>query len=323
MILFKSKSKSKSKSNFIFNKVTKNTLTLLIGGLAFNSQLLLAHEMWIEPLRFSVAPKGKIFAHEKVGQNFKGNTYAYLDSRFKQLDISQAHKTKPIKSRLGDKPFIQEVIDDEGLVILSAVSNGSELVYKTKEQFETFINDEKLDWLLKEHQKRGLPEKGFKEIFRRYAKSLVKVGHGKGEDTALGLPLEWVVKTNPYISKPDVKDVTACLVSQGEGVANKSVHVFSKIFDEPKVKSSSTSSDKLLKDNKSLNIQNLNLSKAKKITVIKSDLVTDANGCINIPRTKGIYLINAVKVIRPSSEVFNNTGAVWESLWASITFAIE
>jgi len=58
-----------------------------------------AHEMWLEPLRFSVKPNAKIFVHEKVGRNFKGNTYSYLDSNFKKLELTQNNKTKPVNSR--------------------------------------------------------------------------------------------------------------------------------------------------------------------------------------------------------------------------------
>ena len=82
-----------------------------------------AHEMWIEPLKYSVQPlKNKIYAHEKVGQNFKGNkSYSYLASSFEQFNITVGSKTRPIKSRLGDKPVVQELVTEEGLVILCAI----------------------------------------------------------------------------------------------------------------------------------------------------------------------------------------------------------
>jgi uncharacterized GH25 family protein len=259
--------------------------------------------MWIEPLKFSIEPQKKIYAHEKVGQNFKGNSYSYLASSFEQFNITEGGKTRPIKSRLGNKPAVQERVDNEGLVILSAISTPSELTYETREKFEKFIKSEKLDWVFEAHKKRGLPEKGFVEVFRRYPKSLIKVGNGKGEDQVLGLPLEWVVETNPYTTEGNIK---ARLLWQGKPFANSHVSVFNKV--SPKVKD-----------------KNLNLAskQPKNIKVIKTELSTDEEGRVEIPRADGgIFLINAVRMIEPSEVTAKKTGAVWESLWASMTYEI-
>ncbi len=287
-----------SKLNNLFTGVF-----LLISSFAITSSIS-AHEMWIEPLKFSVKPQDKIYAHEKVGQNFKGNSYSYLASSFEQFNITEGSKTRPIKSRLGDKPVVQELVTEEGLVILSAISTGSKLVYETREKFENFIKTEKLDWVFDAHKKRGLPEKGFTEVFRRYPKSLIKVGHGKGDDQVLGLPLEWVVETNPYTSEGNIK---ARLLWQGKAFANSHVSVFNKTYET--------------NDHKSENYQ---LSTPKVKEVIKTELVTDDEGRVEIPRGNGgIFLINAVRMIEPSEVTAKETGAVWESLWASMTYEIS
>ena len=250
-----------------------------------------AHEMWIEPLNFTVKLDKKVFADEKVGQNFKGNSYSYLASSYDRFDITEAGKTRPIKSRLGDKPALQETVSKDGLLILSAISSGSELVYDTQQKFETFIKSERLDWVFEEHKKRGLPAKGFKEIFIRYPKSLVKVGTGKGKDKRLDLPFEWVLETNPYTSDKAIK---AKLYWQGKELANSPVNVFNR-----------SKTDKKSKD------------------MIKTELLTDAKGRIEIPRARGgLFLINSVKMIEPSKNTSLKTDAVWESHWASMTYEI-
>lgn len=271
----------------------KNFYYLFITTIAvFLSTSIVAHEMWIEPLKFSVEKDKKILAHEKVGQNFKGNIYAYLDTSYQLFNINIGDKTRPIKSRLGDIPAVNERVEEEGLVILSAISSGSKLTYETKEKFQKFIKTEGLDWVFDAHEKRGLPDKGFTEIYRRYPKSLIKVGHGQGKDKALGLPFEWVIETNPYTTTGDIK---ARLLWQGKPFAGAQVSIFSKPTH-----------------------------KSKPDELQNSKLITNDEGRITIPRDKGgLFLINAVKMIKPSKATFKETGAVWESLWASTTYELK
>lgn len=291
------------------NNYVNFLLPWVIVTFALNSNLLVAHEMWIEPLDFTIKPKDKIFAHNKVGQNFKGNSYAYLDKNFKHLNIHQEKFDRPVKSRLGDKPFIQETINDAGLVILSAISNGNTLTYKSEEQFRKFISAEKLNWVFKEHKKRRLPSKGFTETFIRSAKSLVKVGHGKGEDRKIGLPLEWVLQNNPYTTNE--KKIVACLYWQGEKVIDKPVHIFNKT----PVESVSLNKKQNTKNKTAYVLSN------RKYQVTDTFLTTDDSGCVSIARNKGIHLLNAVKMIEPSDTVKNESNAVWESTWGSLTYS--
>lgn len=247
-----------------------------------------AHEMWIEPVNFIVQLEEKIYAHEKVGQNFKGNEYSYLSSSYESFNLTVNGKTRPIKSRIGDIPAVSELATEEGLTILSAVTTPSYLKYKKWKKFESFINNEGLDWVLAKHKKRGLPDKNFKESYRRFPKSLVKVGHGKGDDEALGLPLEWIVETNPYTSSEG--NIKARLLWNGKAFPNAHVNVFNKV------------------DNK----------------MLKTELTTDEDGRVEIPRANGgDFLINAVQMIEPLNDIAKEKEAVWESLWASMTYQLK
>lgn len=251
-----------------------------------------AHEMWIQPLNYVIKLENKILANEIVGQNFKGNKYSYLESSYKYLNISSGDNTRAVKSRLGDLPTIQEKTLGEGLHIITAETTPSELIYSDPKIFLNFLKIDGLDWVLEVHKKRGLPEKGFKEIYRRSPKTLIKVGDGKGKDRAFGLPLEWVVETNPYTTQGDIH---AQLLWQGKPAVN----MFVNIFNKPERTS-------------------------KKSELIKSSLVTDANGKIIIPRGNGgLFLINSVKMIVPDDATVKATEAVWESIWGSLTFEIE
>ncbi len=266
---------------------------------------LLAHEFWFEPLDFTIDVNEEIKAHEKVGSNFKGNEYAYLATSYESFNITVRNKTRPIKSRLGDLPAVNELVTKEGLAILSATTTDSDLVYKTNEKFQTFLRNQGLEWVNERHRQRGLPEKGFKEIYRRYPKSLIKVGHGKGTDKPLGLLLELVVETNPYTEQGPIK---IKLLWQGKPLINKRVNIFNR-----KYKEGST----VLADSK----------------LLESYLITDSDGRIQIPREKGgLFLVSAVHMIEPSAikmpsaspkTKFMDNDAVWESLWASTTYRLD
>lgn len=252
------------------------------------SSQLVAHEFWLEPINFKINVNEKLRAHEKVGQDFKGNKYAYLNTSYKSLDVTIGETTRAIKSRLGDLPAISEMIEEEGLAILSAVTTPSTVTYETWEKFSNFINNKKLEWVFDAHKQRNLPEKNFDETYRRYGKSLVKVGHGKGSDRKLGLLFEWVLETNPYASMK--KSIKARLFWKGIPHKNAHVSVFNRLGNE----------------------------------LIKTYLTTDSEGRVEIPRAKGgKFLINAVQMIEATEEITKDNGAVWDSRWASMTYELD
>ena len=280
--------KIKNYNNFFQLKLRAITLV----SICFVSYTVSAHEMWIQPLNYSTKLGDKILANETVGQNFKGNKYAYLDNSYKSLNISAGKNMRAVKSRLGDLPAIQEQTTEEGLHIITAETTPSELIYDDPETFLNFLRIDGLDWVLAEHKKRGLPDKGFKEIYKRSPKTLIKVGHGKGQDRAFGLPLEWVVETNPYTTQGDIH---AQLLWQGKPASNMYVNIFNK--------PSRTS---------------------KNSELVKSSMITDENGKIVIPRANGgLFLINSVKMIEPDAQTKKDTNAVWESIWGSLTYEIS
>lgn len=250
-----------------------------------------AHDMWIQAVNYNVDIGDGILANEIVGQNFKGNKYAYLESSFEKLNITVGDQTRIIESRLGDLPAIQERTEEEGLYIITAETPVSILSYGSVEKFVNFLKTEGLQWVLEKHKKRGLPDKGFKEVYRRNPKTLIKVGHGKGQDKAFGMPLEWVAETNPYTSKGNIK---MQLLWQGKPAENMRVNIFNK----PKHNSPDSE-------------------------LLKTSLITDTQGKVEIPRANGgLFLINSVKMIQPSIKVMQETEAVWESIWASLTYEV-
>jgi uncharacterized GH25 family protein len=300
----------KRKRQFRGGDAASKCLILFVISMCFNN--VLAHEMWLEPLNYEIAAGDKLLANEKVGQDFKGNNYAYLHSSYQRLNYTINGKTHLLSPRLGSLPAIQTNIQEEGLLILSAMTTRSKLTYKDRKIFEKFLNAEGLEWVFKAHKDRNLPESGFAEVYRRFPKSLVKVGNGLGQDKPLGMPLEWVALTNPYEIKGSIK---LQLLSEGKPYAGIKVNVFNKFTKEP------SSSEATFKETVNKTIKSKTTENKTKNDVVHTSYFTDEKGILNLPlKENSKYLINAVKMIEPDTETSHKYNAVWESLWASMTF---
>ena len=264
-------------------------LVLTIMPVISLSNTAAAHEFWLEPLQFKVDKGANIEAHIKVGQGLNGETYAFYPANFDRFDLTANGTTDTLRYRFAQKPAVDQPTSENGLHVLTYQSRPSRLRYEKREKFEGFLNAEGLDWVLEAHEKRGLPALDFTELFKRFAKSLVKVGDGNGEDSRMGMAFEWVVLTNPY-TDPSLKTVTAQLFYEGKPFAGSMVNVFIK--------------------------------RDGKIEQVK--LKTDDDGKVDVSVVKGgLFLINAVHMIIPDDSIGGTEKIAWMSLWASTTFEVD
>ena len=269
---------------------------LILFYLIAASHTAYSHEFWLEPKNFTPKANQNIVANLKVGQNFKGQPLAFMTVNFESFELQlgnhnvNENNSQDISSRFGDIPAVDQKPAGTGINILSYVSGNSTAVYPSAEKFSQFLEKEGLNWVLKEHKKRGLPELGFTEAYQRFSKSLIAVDNAHGNDYPLGLRFEWIVETNPYTKPfPAQQMISAQLRWQGNPFANSRAIVFTNL--------------------------NNNIS--------HNFYTTDSNGRIQLPaQTGAIYMISAVNMIEPDKSLATSTGAVWKSLWASTTFQI-
>ena len=249
-----------------------------------------AHEFWIEPLAYQVEADGRLEAHLVNGQDFAGVKIPYLPRGFANFvtftDINTAAR---VRGRAGDMPALQQDPLGEGLNVVVYQANPSTIDYAEWEKFQAFVDHKDFGDILSIHQERGLPEEGFTEIYARFSKSLIGVGDSQGADTRVGLTTEIVALTNPYTD--DLTDgVQIQLFYLNEPRAQVQVEVFEKAADE---------------------------------TVEVTFYRTDDEGIATFPVKAGhSYMLDAVVLREPSAEAAAETGAVWETLWANMTFAV-
>jgi len=226
-------------------------------------------------------------AELRVGEMLKGAGYPFIPDRSAQHFLEQGTRRFEAGSGLGDRPALRKQVAGAGLVIVAHETTDSLLTYTDWEKFLSFTAHKDLGWAVERHRERGLPETGFRESYRRYAKALVAVGGGTGQDRRLGLVAEVVALKNPY---------TAPLA------AGLPVQVFA--FDAPRA-----------------NAQVEVFARAPSGEVTASLYRTNAQGKVILPMEPGTeYLVDSVVMEERRPGAQERQGAVWHSLWASLTF---
>ncbi|WP_137700495.1 DUF4198 domain-containing protein [Marimonas lutisalis] len=244
----------------------------------------LAHEFWIEPEEYQVDSPGRVTAALINGQDFRGTRVAWFDSRIARAEWRQGDTRAEIAGRPGDRPALSLGAPGEGLLQLVYVSTPSKLTYSEWAKFSEFVQSKGFPDAVERHRARGLPETGFREIYTRYCKSLIAVGDGAGADAPAGMEAEIVALANPYTDDMG-GGLPVQILYRGAPRAGALLDVFER---------SPTGN------------------------VTKTQIAADAEGRLEVPVRAGhVYLLDSVVLRESAAE-----DAVWESLWASLTFAV-
>lgn len=246
-----------------------------------------AHEFWIDPMAYEVPSGGTLVAALRVGETFAGAEQSYLERNFSRFDMRCGDTLDPVPGRAGDRPALNVAAPRDGLCVIVHQTKDYTLTYTQWQKFVNFVEHKDFEGVLDRHAERGLPESGFVELYSRYAKSLIAVGDGAGADTEVGLVTEIVAEANPYTD-----DVTGGLPIQVLYNGAPRVDAQVELFARPP-------------------------EGEVEVTLHR----TDAEGRVTLPVQPGYsYLADAV-VLRPL-EPEAEKDPVWESLWASLTFAV-
>lgn len=243
------------------------------------------HEFWISPETYQVAPGEEIVAELRVGENLEGAGYPYIPARTARFEIVIGDAVLDPEARTGDRPALSHPLPDDGLAIVVHETADSRLTYPNWEKFVAFTEHKDFAWAQEAHRARGLPDAGFREVYRRYGKSLVAVGTGAGEDRPVGLETEIVALANPYTDNLS-GGLPVRVLYLGAPRVDAQVELFAKASDG-----------------------------SVEVTLHR----TDDLGVAILPMRPGTeYLVDAVILEPVEAEAENDP--VWYSLWASLTF---
>lgn len=248
-----------------------------------------AHEFWLAPLDYTVAADATMLVQIVNGSDYVGQNIPFLPQRFALFNNFVDGKSYPIASRTGDLPAVSIAAPLPGLNVLAYQSRDATVTYDDWETFLTFVEHKDLTPVLARHAERGFAEEAFTEVYSRYSKSLVAVGDGAGADRRLGLETEIVALTNPYTD--DLSDGMSFQLWYGQ---DPRADVRFEIYD-----------------------------RAPDGTVTQTFYRTDSEGMVTVPVQNGYtYMADAVLIREPAEGLATETGALWESLWANMTFAV-
>jgi uncharacterized GH25 family protein len=255
------------------------------GAFVLAAAPLLAHDFWIEPTTFRPEVGSTVGLSLRVGQGFRGDPVPLMpDKIVKFVTVSSAGAETPVGGIPGRDPAGRARVTEPGYTVAGYRSSPSSLELPA-DKFEAYLKDEGLEKVSSIRARRGDSEKPSKEIYSRCAKALLDAGGGgtSGFDRALGFRLELVPETSPKKLPPSGGgSLPVRLLYEGKPLAGALAVAMNR--DEP---------DKRL---------SARTDKAGRVLFA-------------LPRG-GVWLVKAVHMVPAPPE----SGADWESLWASLTF---
>jgi uncharacterized GH25 family protein len=247
-----------------------------------------AHDFWIDPSSFRPAPGQRVLVRLRVGQKFKGDPVPRDPSllrRFSVLSNGAAGGETPVPGVAGAEPAGFATVSAPGLNLI-VYASGPSPVELDAAKFNAYLTDEGLESVKAQRIKKGQTAAPAKEVFSRYAKSFLAVGGtgGPGYDRVLGLTLELVPEKDPTALSPlpQGTELPVRLLYLGKPLAGVLVAAFTR--DQPDAR-----------------------------VTARTDVAGRVRLRLDHP---GVWLVKAVHMIPAPAE----TGADWESFWASLTF---
>jgi len=241
-----------------------------------------AHDLWIEPSTYRPAPGEGVAVRLRVGRDLLGDAVP-ADAAGITLFVLRGPRTQRPIELTGAEPAGRTRVDGPGLYVIGYGSLPSPLSEDAR-AFNEFLRDEgRLD-LLEERTQRGATGDRGRQMFSRCAKALVSVEGGPAprHDWRLGCRLELVAGRDPY-AKDAGRQWPVQLLFEGRPLAGVPVTAVSTDGPQSAVKAR-----------------------------------TDARGQVRFALLgRGPWLVRAVHIVpaaRPPAE--------WETLWASLTFAL-
>ncbi len=258
----------------------------LLGVLLASAAPLAAHDHWIAPSTFEAPSGERVDLRLCVGHPSQFEE-AIRDPlhivRFQALGPSG---TRPVPGVDGRSPAGIFRTKDEGLHVLVFQSDHA-LVEIEPAKYAEFLRAEGLDDVQSERERRGETGLPGRDSYARFDKALVRVGTGSsaGFDRVVGLPLELVLETDPFVWKPGEKLVLR-LELEGRSLANRQVKL-------------------------------MRLSAPFKILLARTD---DAGRVRFAVEEAGGWVASTVhqRRVTPGQELEGD----WEGLWASLAFEL-
>jgi len=251
---------------------------------------IFAHEYWLEPATFFLKLNERSVVHLYVGEALKQDEEReFQSSKTPLFKLFSTHDTFDLLGtiREEEKPLFSFSSEREGTFLLALERNWSYITLEPK-QFEDYLREDGIEYIIAEREKLGEVKKEGKERYSRYLKSLLQVGGKRDKAFArlVGSTLEIVPLENPY-SKKAGDSLEFQVLFLGKPLTGKTIFADNRDGER----------------------------------VVKQQMKTDSQGKITVKiDRKGIWLVRLVYMRRCAK---NCEGADWESFWSALSFGIR
>lgn len=264
--------------------VTASVMVLLSVAIAS------AHDMFVKPDRFFVAPDSEVLVRLLNGTFSKSENSI---ARPRLLDISvvgpqgRERIDTAAWSAAGDTSTFRVRTGAPGTYVVSVSTRPSALAM-TASEFNAYLRDDGIPDALAERRRSGELGRGAKERYAKHVKALLQVGEQRtdGYATELGYPAEIVPLANPYAMRVGEVLRVRTLVD-GRAVPNQYV----------------------LYGGRTLNGER----------IAQRGVRSDSAGVARIPlRARGTWFVKFIHMARPAGDSVD-----YESKWATLTFQLR
>lgn len=265
---------------------------LVAGG-----QPSMAHEVWIEPHDAQPEAGARVAADLRIGDNFAGSHLLYIPQQTERLAALSAAGMTDIVPRVGSRPVIDmdpaSLEGAAGHFMLICQSADSYVHYMSQDEFFRFAGKKGAVDVPAGHAARGLPAGGFIERYKRFSKAGILIGSSEdiadagANDRIIGMEVEFVIRGRDMFEDGS-RQLEIQLRYQGAPLPDALVTLFTR---------------------------------APGGEVASLDLASGSEGVISVTALPDHDYLPDHVTIRALDPQKDRNKAVWESLWASLTFS--
>jgi uncharacterized GH25 family protein len=282
----------------LMNRLKRSAL-LCAACLALAATVLSAHDFWLIPDAFRIAPGQVLQVRGQTSSAFPSSESAVTVDRIAEATVIDAHGRASITdvATAGTSLLLRHRPGRAGQYIVTTVIHPRS-VRESPESFRQYLVLEGAPDILERLEREGgLPVDSITRRYAKYAKALVEVGE-KGPRAfgqLAGHPLELLPLGDPDAAAAG-DTLRVQLLLHGRPLANARVHAGSVVRHAPGALDDAAGTER------------------------HTELLTDVNGVVHVPVDRaGLWNVR-VLYLEPSVA---GSGADWETHWATIVFEIS
>jgi uncharacterized GH25 family protein len=250
----------------------------------------IAHEFWLLPPRFIVAPGSSYNLHVFVGEDFTGERWNGKSTRLTRLMQYTATDSADLTAAATVVDTLHTTIAfrKPGLHLVALTTNNA-FTELAADKFTAYLQDDGLDNVVALRRQRNETTKPGREAYRRCAKTLLLAGPADPTDQTFARPtgqiLEIIPEQNPYALKAGAA-LTVRLLYEGKPLRRALVQVWQR-------------------------------GAPGQTATRRTKLYTNQNGrALFHLSAPGSYMVSAVHMVPATDRQM----ADWQSTWTTLTF---